>query len=103
MYAGRIVETGRAADVLAAPAHPYTRALLASLPIAGRGGRLEAIPGAVPDPAHLPSGCRFRDRCRDAIADCARVDPALRDVGAGRRAACIRVAAAGAPGSRVSQ
>lgn len=95
MYAGRIVETGPAADVLAAPAHPYTRALLASLPAPGRRARLEAIPGSVPQPGNLPSGCRFRDRCRDAIADCAAIDPALRDVGAGRRVACIRAAAAG--------
>jgi oligopeptide/dipeptide ABC transporter ATP-binding protein len=90
MYAGRIVETGGAPAVLGAPAHPYTRALLASLPVPGRA-RLDAIPGTVPDPARLPSGCRFRDRCRDAIADCARVDPALRPVGAQRRAACIRL------------
>jgi oligopeptide/dipeptide ABC transporter ATP-binding protein len=91
MYAGRIVEAGPAAAVLAAPAHPYTRALLASLPAPGRRTRLEAIPGAVPDPAHLPSGCRFRDRCREAIAECADIDPPLLEVAAGRRAACIRV------------
>ncbi|MBX3025101.1 ABC transporter ATP-binding protein [bacterium] len=93
MYAGRVVETGGAADVLAAPAHPYTRALLASLPAPDRRGRLEAIPGTVPDPARLPSGCRFRDRCRDAIADCAVRDPGLRPIADRRRVACIRVAA----------
>jgi len=91
MYAGRIVETGAAADVLAAPLHPYTRGLLASLPAPGRRGRLEAIPGSVPDPLRLPSGCRFRDRCGDAIADCARIDPPLRTITSGRRVACIRV------------
>ncbi|HSP96637.1 MAG TPA: ABC transporter ATP-binding protein [Candidatus Dormibacteraeota bacterium] len=97
MYAGRIVETGDATAVLATPAHPYTRGLVASVPAPGRRSRLEAIPGSVPDPAHLPSGCRFRDRCRDAIAECAQVDPPLRDVGAGRRAACIRIDPAPTP------
>jgi peptide/nickel transport system ATP-binding protein len=98
MYAGRIVETGAAADVLAAPLHPYTRGLLASLPAPGRRTRLEAIPGTVPDPLRLPSGCRFRDRCGEAIADCARIDPPLRTVASGRRVACIRVAAQDTPG-----
>jgi oligopeptide/dipeptide ABC transporter ATP-binding protein len=94
MYAGRIVERGAAAQVLAEPLHPYTRGLLASIPEpGGRGGRLLAIPGTVPAPGSLPSGCRFRDRCGDAIADCARFDPALRDLGNGRRAACIRLQA----------
>jgi len=91
MYAGRIVETGTASAVLAAPVHPYTRGLVASIPASGRRARLEAIPGSVPDPLHLPSGCRFRDRCGDAIAECAQIDPPLRDIGSGRRAACIRV------------
>jgi oligopeptide/dipeptide ABC transporter ATP-binding protein len=89
MYAGRIVETGDATAVIAAPAHPYTRGLVASVPAPGRRSRLAAIPGSVPDPTRLPSGCRFRDRCGDAIAECARVDPPLRDLGGGRRAACI--------------
>ena len=97
MYAGRIVETGSAAAVLAAPAHPYTRGLVASVPAPGRRGRLEAIPGSVPDPSQLPSGCRFRDRCRDAIEECARIDPQLRDIGSNRRAACIRVESAQVP------
>ena len=91
MYAGRVVESGPAADVLGAPQHPYTRGLLASLPD-GRRGRLAAIPGTVPDPLHLPGGCRFRDRCAEAIAACADAEPPLRAVG-DRRVACIRVEA----------
>ena len=91
MYAGRVVESGPAAVVLGAPQHPYTRGLLASLPD-GRRGRLAAIPGTVPDPLHLPGGCRFRDRCAEAIAACADAEPPLRAVG-DRRVACIRVEA----------
>jgi len=93
MYAGRIVESGAAAAVLGTPRHPYTRGLLASIPRVGaaRQTRLAAIPGVVPDLLARPSGCRFRDRCGDAIADCARVDPPSRDLGDGREAACIRL------------
>ncbi len=91
MYAGRVVETGPAARVLGAPRHPYTRGLLASLPRLGAaGGRLAAIPGTVPDAAQLPSGCRFRDRCPDAIAACAEIDPTLQPVAPDQQAACIR-------------
>ena len=69
-YAGRIVETGRARDVLAAPRHPYTRGLLASLPGPIPGTRLEAIPGGAPDLARLPPGCAFAPRCRDRFGAC---------------------------------
>jgi oligopeptide/dipeptide ABC transporter ATP-binding protein len=70
MYAGRIVEQGPTATVLAQPAHPYTRGLLASLPGSAPGTRLKAIPGAVPDLAALPAGCAFAPRCADREARC---------------------------------
>jgi oligopeptide/dipeptide ABC transporter ATP-binding protein len=94
MYAGRIVETGDAGAVLRQPRHPYTRGLLASIPRLGAegGSRLAAIPGMVPDLRNRPSGCRFRDRCGEAIGDCARIDPPLRRLDDGRQAACIRIA-----------
>jgi peptide/nickel transport system ATP-binding protein len=93
MYAGRIVETGDADAVLRQPRHPYTRGLLASIPRLGAasGTRLAAIPGMVPDLRQRPSGCRFRDRCGDAIDDCARIDPPLHRLADGRQAACIRL------------
>jgi oligopeptide/dipeptide ABC transporter ATP-binding protein len=64
MYAGRIVEHGPVAEVLAHPLHPYTQGLLRCMPrLSQRKERLEVIPGTVPDPRRLPSGCRFHPRC----------------------------------------
>jgi oligopeptide/dipeptide ABC transporter ATP-binding protein len=69
MYAGQIVETGRTADILADPRHPYTEALLAAVPRPNRRtDRLTTIPGNVPTPENYPSGCRFFGRCRRADA-----------------------------------
>ena len=98
MYAGRIVEQGPAADVFRDPLHPYTRGLLRSLPRIGaeRRRRLEAIPGSVPELTDLLPGCRFRDRCALAAAECAAVDPPLEAHAPGHLAACIRVGHAAA-------
>jgi peptide/nickel transport system ATP-binding protein len=93
MYAGRVVERGPMADVFARPLHPYTRGLLQSIPKIGaaRQRRLDAIAGVVPDLLHLPGGCRFRDRCPDAIAPCAATDPPLAEHAPRHWAACIRI------------
>jgi oligopeptide/dipeptide ABC transporter ATP-binding protein len=88
MYGGTVVETGPVADVLAAPRHPYTRALLACEIEADDAGRLASIPGEVPDPVMPPPGCVFAPRCAHAEAICRIERPALRESGAGRAAAC---------------
>ncbi len=75
MYAGRVVEQSPAATLLAKPLHPYTLALMRSIPRLGHeADRLESISGSVPNPTRLPVGCKFHPRCDRAQADCAR-DP----------------------------
>jgi peptide/nickel transport system ATP-binding protein len=91
MYGGRIVETGPVEALFAQPRHPYTTALLESLPrLETSGGRLDPIPGQPPVPGALPKGCSFHPRCRLGAgqARCATEDPALRDMGNGQAAAC---------------
>ncbi len=122
MYAGRIVEHGRADALLSDPLHPYTQGLLACVPrLSDRGERLAVIPGRVPDPRDAPAGCRFHPRCqrtvdaarrlgREAVAieselsapalkSCVEPDPddpsaaiALRELDPGRFVACSEVA-----------
>ncbi|WP_223694424.1 ABC transporter ATP-binding protein [Leifsonia poae] len=91
MYAGRIVESGDADSVLEHPAHPYTEALLRSVPQAAmRGSDLLTIPGSPPSPARVPRGCSFHPRCHLAVAECATTRPLLTEVAPGRHAACLR-------------
>jgi oligopeptide/dipeptide ABC transporter ATP-binding protein len=91
MYAGRVVETGDADDVLTRPRHPYTQGLLASIPQGPvTRGALTPIPGSPPDPAALPEGCAFHPRCALAIERCVTDVPALRAVGPGHECACVR-------------
>lgn len=88
MYAGKIVEQAPTAALFAAPAHPYTRGLLASLPrLRGPRQPLLAIPGNVPEAAQWPEGCRFRPRCPDAFGSCAG-DPPMIAIGPARTALC---------------
>jgi peptide/nickel transport system ATP-binding protein len=87
MYLGRVVEVGTTDDVWESPLHPYTRALIAAVPVADGRRRLpEALPGEVPDPARPPAGCRFRPRCPHAFDRCFD-EPPLLEVGS-RAAAC---------------
>ncbi len=91
MYLGRIVELAPTDVLFTAAKHPYTQSLIAAIPdIGGRrvtdGFTLEGEP---PDPSRLPSGCRFRTRCRRAAAVCAGTDPALRTITPAQSAACL--------------
>jgi len=72
MYMGNIVEAGTVEEVLRRPIHPYTRALLSSMPVLGRGRgqTIEAIPGSTPDPFDRPKGCQFAPRCPYKVAAC---------------------------------
>ncbi len=96
MYGGRIVETADARSLYAAPRHPYTRGLLASIPrLDGEAGRrLVPIEGQPPDLAALPPGCAFAPRCALATGECRTARPALREAGDGHLHACVRDAVA---------
>ncbi|HEY7892228.1 MAG TPA: ABC transporter ATP-binding protein [Solirubrobacteraceae bacterium] len=89
MYAGRVVESGPADELLNAPQHPYTARLLACLPRVDRKRQLLDIPGAPPDPSAYPAGCRFHPRCTHARPDCANAPYVLADTQTGRQSACI--------------
>jgi peptide/nickel transport system ATP-binding protein len=93
MYAGRIVEEGPAAAIIRAPRHPYTRALLKSLPHGpmAKGVHLETIAGSPPDLTQLPKGCAFANRCSLANEVCSQQLPEITDLGPAHRARCLRL------------
>jgi peptide/nickel transport system ATP-binding protein len=90
MYLGKLVESGTAEEVYAAPAHPYTAGLLAAVPEASprTRARAERVRGELPSPLDPPSGCRFRTRCPLATELCGEVEPVLEDVTATHEVAC---------------
>ncbi len=94
MYLGKIVEIAAAEDLFKRPLHPYTQALLASIPVPDpkqKGRQVLLLEGDLPNPVDLPPGCRFCTRCPKAIPPCREAEPALREFGGGHKAACIRV------------
>ncbi|MET4230265.1 peptide/nickel transport system ATP-binding protein [Bradyrhizobium sp. I1.8.5] len=94
MYAGRIVEQAPANQLFADPVHPYAQGLIGALPpLDGPRRRLTAIPGTVPDPAHMPSGCAFAPRCALAAEPCGLAVPSLAPIANDRVVACIRAEA----------
>ena len=99
MYAGCVVEYGPVRQILSAPVHPYTKALLAAVPVLGREcGELCTIPGFVPSPEDFPAGCRFCNRCSvtgtlppETAERCRRERPELKTLASGQQCACFAV------------
>ena len=91
MYAGQVVELGTRDGIFAKPMHPYTRALLDSIPHLSQARALSGIPGRTPAPGARPGGCRFHDRCSFAIEECANGVPALEENAPDHQVRCIRV------------
>jgi len=94
MYLGEIVETGPVDRIFEDPAHPYTQALLESVPRAAtdeQGRQVDALRGDVPSPRNPPSGCRFHTRCPKAREACRESSPSAYEVTENQRAACYRV------------
>jgi peptide/nickel transport system ATP-binding protein len=93
MYAGRVVEEAPVGALFSQPRHPYTQALIRSIPridrAAAHKSRLEAIAGAVPSPLDAMPGCRFAPRCPFAQAACLEAAPPLREIAAGHKVACV--------------
>ena len=88
MYSGKVVELADATDLYAAPLHPYTQGLLASVPVLGKKTRLNPIPGIVPSIFDRPQGCRFHPRCPKAFQKCELMLPPLFEPEPGRNVRC---------------
>ncbi|GAA1937311.1 ABC transporter ATP-binding protein [Nocardioides hwasunensis] len=91
MYAGQIAELGPRDTIFANPSHPYTRALLDSIPHLSQARALKGIPGRTPSPGRRPGGCRFNDRCSFAVDRCRDEVPALREIAPEHEVRCHRV------------
>src|SRR5699024_8031136 len=89
MYAGTVVEEGETEKILENPEHPYTEGLIKSMPkIGSKQSRLYAVAGQVPDPAKMPNGCKFADRCPYVMNICREEERALMDGCDGRKPRC---------------
>jgi dipeptide transport system ATP-binding protein len=89
MYAGQVVESAKATEIFRAPRHPYTQALLRSLPeFSTDKARLQSLPGVVPGKYDRPNGCLLNPRCPYATDRCRKEEPALRDLANGRQSKC---------------
>ena len=95
MYAGKMMEYTDVHTLYNQPKHPYTVALMQSIPVLGRkteAGKLQAIAGIVPSLFHLPAGCLFSDRCPDVFEECHRTEPDMYTVGENHVARCLKYA-----------
>jgi oligopeptide transport system ATP-binding protein len=96
MYLGRVVELADCDTLFEQPRHPYTKALLAAVPVPDptveAGRTFQPLGGEVPSPINPPSGCVFHPRCPIAVADCKQVRPDLRELYSGHWVACSEVA-----------
>lgn len=92
MYMGRVVEFGSLEDVFDRTSHPYTKALLRSVPVLGLadGQKLETIPGATPNPSDLKGGCEFADRCPECQEHCRQSEIPSFQVGPGHHVRCLK-------------
>lgn len=89
MYCSRAMETGSTVDIFKNPKHPYTKGLMASIPKLGEHlDMLYTIPGNVPNPRHMPAGCKFQPRCQEAIPICSEQEPPFFDYGNGHTSRC---------------
>jgi oligopeptide transport system ATP-binding protein len=91
MYLGRVVEVAPTEELFRNPKHPYTKALLASVPLPDPAKRSDLVPleGDVPSPVNIPSGCRFRARCAYHTEKCAKVPPPMNEYTPGHGAECL--------------
>jgi oligopeptide/dipeptide ABC transporter ATP-binding protein len=89
MYSGSVVESSDVSSLFKAAKHPYSKALLETVPTLHGGQTVfRPIPGTIPAITDPPTGCRFHPRCPDALDECSRVKPELLALGDGRTAAC---------------